>query len=252
MSRSNPNEQLINPAKRWLRWDSDNKCFKYFDKEAPHPTDPTKKGNNIMVQLPLQFLVLDTLHKISGFSDADSAGIYSNEVRDLKKQQISAKIKKVEQIKGLYEDIKGKVTGARYAQSVYIGYFDENKELQVGNIELTGSSLGPWIEFCKKHKPTEGAIKVVTTNYVEKNKKVNWNEPVFEAIVVKPETDAKAVAADKILQEYLTAYFDNAKVETTPVTEVAVEHAPEMTNTEALFGSSAPVTTGGNVIDDDF
>ena len=204
-----------------------------------------------MIPLPLQFLVLDTLHKISGYSDADSAGIYSNEVRDLKKQPISVKIKKVEQIRGLYEDIKGKVTGSRYAQSVYIGYFDEKKELQIGNLELTGSSLGPWIEFCKKHKPTEGAIKVVTSNYVEKNKKVNWNEPVFEAIVVKPETDAKAVAADKILQEYLTAYFDNAKVETTPVTDVAVETHPEITNTEALFGKE-PTAISHNVIDDDF
>ena len=256
MSRSINTGKTPNPAKRWFKWDSETKGFKFYDKDAEHPTDKTKKGANILVPLPFQFLVLDTLHTISGFSDAEGAGIYSNEIRDLKKQTLTVKIGKNVVASGLYEDLKGKVAGAKYAQAVYIGYFDAEKNLQIGNIKITGSALGSWIDFCKSHKPTEGAIKVVTSKFVEKNKKVNWNEPVFEAIAVKPPTEEKAIAADTILQAFLKEYFDNATLETTPVTHVdEVEAETKQPATDTLMDDSqnGPVTTAvTSTVDDDF
>lgn len=226
MSRSINTERTPNPAKRFLQWDSDSKQFSYWDKELPNAANPEKKGAKVFIPLPFQFLVLDTLHTMSGFSDADSAGYYANEIRDTKKERISLKMKGKEVINGLYEDIKGKCNGSRYAQSVYIAFFDKdaagNKSLVIGNIKMEGASLGSWIDFCSGRKITEGAIKVATSKYVEKNKKVNWNEPVFEAINAKPETDAKAIELDGVLQAYLTEYFNAAKVETTPVSEMNV------------------------------
>lgn len=245
MSRSINTEKEPNPAKRWFQWDSDSKGFKYYDKEAPHPTDASKKGANIPVPLPFKFLVLDRLHTIAGFSDADKSSIYSNEVRDLKTQVLNVKIKKETVTSGLYEQIKGKPSGARYCQSVYIAYFDEKNELQLGNIKMVGSSLGSWIEFCKGKKITEGGIKVVSTKFVEKNKKINWNEPVFEAIKVKPETDAIAIALDTKLQSYLSEYFNNAKLETTEVTNDVVSDENKVEETVA------PVIASDGVFDEE-
>ncbi len=256
MSRSIPDNRAVNPAKKWFAWDSDGKSFKFYDKEAPHPTDSTKKGANISVPLPFRFLVLDTLHTIGGFSDADSSGVYSNEVRDIKKEILNIRIKKNVVASGIYEQVKGKVIGARYAQSVYIGYFDENKELQLGNIKIEGASLGAWINYCKVNKPTEGGIGVKETLYFEKNKKVNWNEPIFEAIKVSSETDAKAMALDAVLQDYLKAYFNNVSSESTPVTDVNVssEPTPEPTKSieEMIPEGPAPVTAQNSGLPSDF
>lgn len=252
MSRSVNTDRTPNPAKRFLKWDSDSKSFKYWDKELPHATDSSKKGANVLIPLPFQFLVLDTLHTITGFSDADQAGIYSNEIRDIKKQVLSVKIGKTEAIRGLYDDIKGKVSGANYAQSVYIAFFDKDSEgkksLVIGNLKLTGASLGPWIDFCKTHKPTEGAIKVVTTTPGKKGK-VTWDAPVFEAIAVKPETDTKAMELDGILQNYLKEYFDAAKVESSAAPMEEVEGATKTTYVQTDITektSEAPV----GVVDD--
>jgi len=245
MSLSNPTERAINPAKKWFQWDSDSKGFKYYDKEAPHPTDAARKGANILVPLPFRFIVLDTLHTIGGFSDADSCGIYSNEIRDIKKENLSIRIKKAVVASGLYEAIKGKVTGSRYAQSLYIAYFDEKKELQIGNIKIEGSSLGPWIEFCKKNNPIGTVTSVSESRYFEKNKKVNWNEPVFASGKLSPETLAKAIELDKVLQSYLVAYFNHAKSETTPLSEVDTntEHNLSSTSaTEALMAEEPRIT----------
>lgn len=215
MSRSASTDTTPNPSTRFFQWDSDNKCFKYYDKEAI--SENGKKGTNILVQLPFQFLVLDQLHTIKGFSDEEKAGIYSNEVRDLRTQVLKIKVGKHDALQGLYQDIKNKVVGSKYAASVYIAYFNDKKELSIGNISFVGSSLSAWIEFCKNNKPTEGAIKVAATKFIEKNKKVNWNEPVFTANTVKPETDAMAIELDKTLQIYLKEYFEYSK----PVTETA-------------------------------
>lgn len=267
MSRSIDISRTPNPAKKFLQWDSDTHQFKYWDKELPNAKDSTKKGANVFIPLPFQFLVLDTLHTMSGFSDQDSAGYYANEVRDIKKERISLKMKGKEVINGLYEDIKGKANGSRYAQSVYIAFFEKdangNKNLVMGNIKMEGASLGAWIEFCKDRKVTEGAIKVANFKFVEKNKKVNWNEPVFEAIVVKPETDAKAMEMDGVLQAYLKEYF-NTPIATTPVDQIDVvegtqkstysqEQISNTPETDALMDDSQNVfTEQSSVIDEDF
>jgi len=44
MSRSNPNEELVNPCKYWFQWDGgDGKGFKSYDKT-------TKKNNPLVRQ----------------------------------------------------------------------------------------------------------------------------------------------------------------------------------------------------------
>lgn len=239
MSRSNPNQRAVNPAKLFLQWDSDKKQFKHWDKEAVNPEKPEKKGANVFIPIPFNFLVLDSLHTIAGFSDENQSGIYSNEVRDLKKEKLKIYVGKTAEAEGLYEDIKGKVVGSKYAQSIYIGFHDADGSLQIANLKLYGASIGSWIEFCKKNDVEKGAINVSETRHGKKGK-VEWDEPIFKAIEIKPETDEKAKELDVQLQEYLTAYLDRAASTTEEATaEPATEPAPAPVASESFAADNA-------------
>lgn len=240
MSRSNPTaDPIVNPTKRWLQWDSNSKQFKYYDKEAPHPTDATKKGANIFVPLPFKFLVLDVLTTVSGFSDAEQSSFYSNEVRNYmgatKVEVLDVKIKGKTVLKGTWDSIKDKAESmdAKFANSIYIGYFDENKNLLLGNIKLYGAPIGPWIATVgtvtkSGRKITDCAFKIVTTKAGKKGS-VIWNEPVFEEIKTHPETNEKAIELDKVLQDFLESYFK--RVDVAPAAEVVVEKGLTSENT---------------------
>lgn len=206
MSRSNPNqntEKPINPAQLFIDWDSDNKQFKYYDKE---------KKENVAIPLPFSFLVLDTLATIKGWSPETDSGIWSNEVKDLKKQPLTIMTKNGKEATGLYENIKGKVNGAKYCQSVYIA-FPHNKKIIMANIQMKGAALGAWIEFCSPPKGTErpnlwtGAVTVKSTEQ-GKVGKIVFNKPVFTYIKdVKEETQNIALELSKQLDAYLVEYF---------------------------------------------
>lgn len=203
MSRSN-NVEIKNPANRFLEWKGEG-GFKYFDKSIGD------KGKNVDMPLPFTFLVLDCLSTIKGFSDADQSGYWSNEVRDLKTETLTVRNKKGICAKGLYENVitDRRINGAKYCQSVYIGYLD-GQELAIGNIQLTGAALGAWIDFRRKNKVFEGAVKVAKMIECKKGATV-YQTPVFEMIAVKPETDEKAKELDKELQKYLSLYFAKNK-----------------------------------------
>jgi len=225
MSRSNPTaEKMSNPCKNWLTWDSTNKRFNKWDKEADNPESKTGKGKNIPYPLPFQFLVLDTLTTITGHNKASNKPIICNEVRvwqdskdgKEKAQEMVIRVNGAEMARGKYHDIVGKVQGAKFATSVYIAFFDSNKQLVLGNMKLDGSAVGAWIEksdeLKKQNKKIETCAFRVATTKEGKNGNVTYNAPVFEEITVKPETDAKAVELDKLLQEYLQEYLTNPSV----------------------------------------
>jgi hypothetical protein len=192
MSRSNPNEQLQNPALRFYQWSGDSGSFKYFDKSKG------EKGENIEVPVsdkkPFTFLVLETCHTIKGYSDSDKSGFWSNEVKDMRKEILNVKTAKGPVATGVYENIKEKIKslGAKYCQSVYI--------------QLTGAALSAWIEFAGKNKVMEIAIQV-KGSHTEKKGKTVYHVPDFEAIKVSEKTNNEAIELDKQLQEFLKEYF---------------------------------------------
>jgi hypothetical protein len=262
MSRSNPTaDPILNPSKRWFQWDSTTKSFKYYNKDLPHPTDPKKKGDNVSVPLPFQFMVLDVLTTVAGFSDEEQSSFYANEVRNYlgstKAEVLSVKLKGKEVAHGTWEQIKEKVEalGAKFANSIYIGYFDENKQLQLGNIKLYGAPIGAWIEKSSElskagKKIEECAFKVVTTKAGKKGSVV-WNEPVFEQIVTKSETDAKATELDKILQAFLEPYL---KTNSSSVAAEVPVSEPEQPKTleDMIPTGPEPVTAQNSGLPADF
>jgi hypothetical protein len=190
---------LSNPAKRFLEWKSNDKCFSYYDKE---------KKENVSVALPFKFLVLDQLHTVSGWNDATSSGIYSNEVKFISKQVMTVKPFKGNEIaKGLYADIKEKLknAGGHYVKSIYIMLEDGT----LANIQLKGSAVQQWGEFTNKSLSRLPEEWVVVDKAVEGKKgAVKFTTPGFT--FGGSLSDKEAGQADLVFDEletYLKAYL---------------------------------------------
>jgi hypothetical protein len=255
MSRSNPHETLTNPASKFYKWDSDNACFSYFDKTLGEKDAQGKaKGQNVLVPLPFNFLVLDTLACVRGYNEPQEKSYYSNEVRNLTTDIITVKAnKQVEKI-GLYAEVKT-LNGAKYCQSVYIGYKNTDGKLEIQNIQLTGAALNSWIEFCKSAKINEIAVSVKSS--VQKKKGRNtYNEPVYTAIKINEKTNQEAIELDKELQIYLTAYLAKnasapAAAPTTNTTQETANNTRSTISNEQIEEDKNPVTTFNPDLDDD-
>jgi hypothetical protein len=196
MSLSNNTDQP-NPATRFFEWSSTAKTVKWYDKE---------KKENVLMELPFTFIVLDMLSTVKGFSDADGGGIWSNEVRDTRKDILTVRTKRGIKAQGLWkEDVKNSVDGARYCRSVYIAY-KEGGELVIGNFQMQGAANGAWIDF-SQHTKVYGVGIQITGAVEQKKGATTFYEPVFVTIPVSEETIAEAVELDKEVQEYLKAYL---------------------------------------------
>lgn len=203
MSRSN-NTELIKPCKKYFEWQGSTGKIKYFDKSIG------EKGQNVILDLPFTFLVLDKLATIRGFSDLDQSGFWSNEVRNIKNEKLTVRTSKGIIAEDFYSNLAPVLNmGASFCQSVYIAYY-EDKELAIGNLQLHGSAIGPWFDFCKRNDVFKGAVKIAGAEAAKKGA-TNYFTPVFSKLEVKPETDEKAIVLDKELQEYLAAYFERGK-----------------------------------------
>ena len=196
MSRSTE-EKLVRPTDIYMEWKQGQ--FRYWNKE---------EKKNIEMPLPVKFLTVDTLSTIKGWSDSDESGIWSNEVRDIGKDELIVRTKKGILKQGLYKDIKDAVknAGGKYCQSVYIALI-EGETLKLCNIQMMGAALTSWIEFNKDNDIYSGMISV--NSFIEQGKAIKYKAPVFTGSMVSEELNSKALDIDTELQKYLTAYFKN-------------------------------------------
>lgn len=247
MSRSNQEETSVNPAKRWFRWSGKNSSITYYDKE---------KKENVPVKMPFTFLLLDELTSISGYSESEDKGIYSNEVKFTNSEKLNVRCGKNTIEVGLYNDIKDavKAKGGKYSRSCYIAFKDDNGSLEIGNFLMTGSSLSGgdhkadgakdkikldgWMDFMNTHKKTvyNSAVKMELETRVCKKGSNPYHIPKFSLVEIGEESNALAAALDNDLQAFLAVYLkkDNTKEET-PTTPTAEPN--KLANTEAVYGS---------------
>lgn len=209
MSRSNPNENAVNPCNKWFQWDGgDGKGLKSYNKET--------KTNDI-TPIPFKFLVLDRLITVIGYNEPEKIGYYANEIRNMKTDKLTVRSKNGVEAEGTYEEVKAKLgtKGLSFAQSCYIAYF-EGKVLTLGNIKMSGAALENWFNFCKTNKIEEIGVTLKGAKEAKKGK-VIYYEPVFEPLVIKEETNNAAIELDKELQEYLKAYLERNQTSTEAV-----------------------------------
>ena len=195
MSRSN-NVTLKTPCVRFFDWSGSEGKLRHYDRE---------KKENIYVDLPFTFLVLDRLHTVGGYCDAERSGFWGNEVRDITNDPITVRTKAGVVATGAWKQLPA-VTGLKYAQSIYIAFKDERGELVIGNLKASGAFVSSWIEFTRSRNIYEGAIAITGATEARKGA-TKYYTPIFAARQVSEETDTKAKALDATLQEYLVAYF---------------------------------------------
>jgi len=244
MSRSNPNEELVNPCKYWFQWDGgDGKGFKSYDKT-------TKK--NVITPLPFKFLVLDRLTTVTGFNEPENIGYYANEIRDIKNDILTVRSKNGIEATGTWESVKSKlgVKGASFCQSVYIMFY-VGKEPMLGNIKMSGAAIENWFGFCKENRIMEIGVQVKAANPKKKGK-VEYFEPVFEVLKISDASNEAAIEIDKGLQEYLSAYLLKNK-STVAMPETTETKATEQPKREEVKKEEASVDnfTTASADDDD-
>jgi hypothetical protein len=191
-------QKAANPAQMFLEWSSMEKAFMYYDKEAE---------KNVVVPLPMTFLVMKDLNTVKGWDDISNSGIYSNEVDDLSKEKLHVGSFKGGTIaEGLYKDIKPVIVsaGAKFTKSLYV----ITKGGKFINIALKGGSFGAWVEFTKKSRNRLSDEWVTVRGFLtERNGGITYNIPVYE--FAGSLTDAEfelATQADELLTTYMNAY----------------------------------------------
>lgn len=217
MSRSQPTVNLVNPAVKFIEWDSENGQFKYWDKE-------NKK--NVNLKLPMSFYVLDQLTTIKGFSDKYQGGIWANEIKNLNTQKLKVQTKakdgKIHVIaEGLYGGDKNPgirdvvvSAGGKYTRSLYAAMLNDKEEYEIVNFQLKGAAFSGWLDFYKENRLKAESEEVVCKDFKrEKKGATKYTIPIFEVEKASEEGNEAAIALDVELQVYLKAYFDKTQVD---------------------------------------
>jgi len=197
MSRIDYKEH-INPVNRYFEWAGSKGKVKYYDK---------KTEENVFLDLPFRFLLLERRFKITGYNEVAGNGIYSNEIDDLRNQQLRVHLGN-ETVSGLYQNISDKITrhGGKFANSLYIAYHDEENKLSIGNFLVWGSSLGAWIDFSNTYRSEIWEYAVSVYEHTEETKGTNtYFAPQYKLVEVKPETDEAAKGLTETVIEYINA-----------------------------------------------
>ncbi len=196
----------VNPTSKFLEWKSNNKSFSFYNKELKQ---------NVEVKLPLTFMVLEEYHKISGFSDADQTGIYSNEVLQIGTEEMEVRTFKGRIIaKGLYKDIKGAVNaaGGNYHKSIYA----VTNEWELINISFKGACVSQWSTFIEKgawKRLADEWVSIESSNDHQKGM-VKYSTPNFAFNSSLSDTEYKLVEEKATqLQDYMNKYFKAEEIE---------------------------------------
>ena len=193
-----------NPAKKYYKWESDNKVFSYYDKE---------KEENILVKLPFKFVTLGRpLITVKGFDQKIEKWMYSNEVQSVNDELIVKYFdKNLDEIaRGKWNDIKEKVDskGGKYHLSIY-GYDLETKEII--NISIKGLGVGEWFTLQKDWGQRLADEIVCVKSYKDGLKgKTKFTYPSFtlERSISDDELDLVLDSLTE-LKNYLKEYLEN-------------------------------------------
>lgn len=209
-------ERPTNPATRFL--EVKNGKVVYYDKESQE---------NVEVTTPLEFIVLDQLATIKGWSDADESGYWSNEVKSVGRDVLTVRTSKGIKESGLWRDIKGSanLAGAHYRTSIYLAH-QSTDGLAIANLSLKGAALNAWIEFTQKNRVNN--VKVVLSGWADGKKgAVTYKVPVFEAVPLNEAEKEEAKALDRELQSYFNEYFNYTPEDNSTHKDVVVEDFDE-------------------------
>lgn len=193
-----------NPATKFIEWKSDKKAFSYWDKE---------KVENVIINLPVKFLVMKELHTIKGWDAESESGIYSNEVSFIGQTELNVRSFKGGEIaKGLWNNIKEKVDakGGYYVKSIYAML--ESGELV--NFQLKGGAVSEWYNFTAKTRSRLGDEWVEVIDCEErKNGGIKYYVPTFQFNTsISDSENEKAEEVYANLKLYMDVYLSAKEI----------------------------------------
>jgi hypothetical protein len=215
-------EQIKNPAQKFYKWESEKKCFSYYESETK---------TNILVDLPLSFVTLGRpLFCVKGYNEKLKKGIYSNEVRTVKDILTVKYFDKNLPIiaSGTWEEVKtpADAVDGKYHLSIY-GYDLVNKEII--NLSVKGNGIGEWSELYKRNSQRMSDEIVIVKEFKEGKKgSVNYTYPSFnlERVITDAELE-EVFNALGVLNKYLDKYLKAPVILEVVAEQPQTENAPE-------------------------
>ena len=223
MSASRKREGVSSPVTRYYEWSGQDGHFYYFDKEKGD------NGEKVPVK-EIKLCILDgDIAEVSGYSDKDQSGMYSNMVRDTTTQILRVQFSKGKDIvnEGLWSDIKDSITarGGKF-QKVVFAYDTESREIVC--IKVKGAAISSWIEKTNELKLNDVSLNKLWWNkekHTEQKKKgsTNYFAPQFVFVPMDEKKDKElmdiCIAKDEVLQAYLDAKMGSSKEDNAPMQE---------------------------------
>lgn len=210
---------IPSPVKRYYQWASNEKGFKYYDKE---------KAENIIV-FPLSFVFLTSRSTVRGWHDGTQSSIYANEVKNTAKEALQVYTSKPNSkgntllATGIYKEIKGNLEGGHFEKVVY-GY---EPSVGIVKINLKGSGLQAYSNFEKANKNLFDNLITISTFENAKKGATKYTVPNFVlGDKVTKEVDEMANEAFIKVTEYLSSKNNkdtDAREEYTPDEETGEE-----------------------------
>jgi hypothetical protein len=212
-----------NPAKKYYKWESTNKCFSYFDKEKG------EKGENVLVKLPFRFVTLGRpLFNVKGYNEPNNCGIWSNEVRSVNDHLTVKMFDKLKTTiaEGTWKEVKDACVskGGKYHLSIY-GFDLETQEII--NISIKGLGIQEWGSLYRKCSGRLADEIVIVNGYIDGKKgatKFTYPKFELERSLSDSEIDPVFDALDE-LNIYLEKYLKAPKTE--PAVELAEQEVDE-------------------------
>ena len=199
MSLSKP--KLQNPCEKWIRFKGSTGTFGYWDKE---------QEEEVELSLPLKFIVLDELIKVSGYNKQSNSGIFSNEVRSTRDEELHVRtFKGVDELRGYYCDIKDSIKslGGKFTKSIYAALITDDG-LEMVNFEMRGAAFSEWLKWSKR-KMFDQLIVTITGSKEGSNGGIVYKMPVFGTMFMDKQLLEKALDMDRELQNYLAKREDD-------------------------------------------
>lgn len=232
MSRSKPTNNTPHPCTRWLEWDGSKGRPRYYDKQ---------EKKQVELEPDFTFILLDQTATVRGWHDPSESGIYANEVRDTRASPLTVKAYQAGILaEGMYSEIRDRVraVGGHFTNNCYIAYKND-AGLELGCLQFKGAALNAWVEFSKANRPIIYKQAVRIDGYQEGKKgKITFRVPVFKMQELSDDTNEKAVAVDRVLQEYFDEYFK--RTHTAPNEPEPTTAEPDPANMGATMSPEQP------------
>jgi hypothetical protein len=202
MSRVTDQERVKSPAKYTIRFKGDAGEWAYWDKERGELGEEVKLES-------LDFVVLDMVSSISGWSDENQSSIYSSFFKTTKEEVVVRVGGGKEIFTGSYSNESDKARikelGGKFTSNVFALAMIDGEYVPV-RIDLTGGGIWNWTEFLSEHGRTNVYKYIVTGLKGEQQKKgsVKFHSPVFSFVEAD---DGLCSQADEFTTNELEPYI---------------------------------------------